>query len=85
MVMEKAASELIQVKVTTRASSNRITTEGMPDGSILYRIYVTIVPENGKANDAVIRLLAEQFHLSKSSFDIIKGRTSRNKTIRITP
>ena len=45
---------------------------------------VTAPPEDGKANQAVIALLAEAWHLPKSSFDVIKGQTARAKTIRVT-
>lgn len=44
---------------------------------------VTAPPEDGKANDAVIALLADSWHLPKSSFDIIKGGGARTKTVGI--
>jgi uncharacterized protein (TIGR00251 family) len=44
---------------------------------------VTAPPEDGKANQAVIALLAETWRLPKSSFDVIKGQTARAKTIRV--
>ncbi len=44
---------------------------------------VTAPPEDGKANDAVIALLADQWHLPKSSFTVIKGATARGKTLGI--
>ena len=42
---------------------------------------VTAPPEDGKANDAVIALLAEQWRLPKSSMCVLKGAASRNKTV----
>ena len=51
------------------------------DGAL--RAQVTAPPEDGKANAAVIALLAEQWRLPKSSFDVIKGQTARAKTVRI--
>jgi len=44
---------------------------------------VTAPPEDGKANDAVIALLAETWRLPKSSFDIVKGASTRTKTVRV--
>lgn len=44
---------------------------------------VTAPPEDGKANAAVIALLAEAWRLPKSSFDVIKGQAARAKTIRV--
>ena len=45
---------------------------------------VTAPPESGKANAAVIALLAEQWRLPKSSFDVIKGQAARAKTVRVS-
>jgi uncharacterized protein len=45
---------------------------------------VTAPPEDGKANAAVIALLAEAWRLPKSAFDVIKGQTARAKTVRIS-
>ena len=44
----------IQVKVQSKARSNRLEVD---DG--VFRIYVTAVPKDGKANNAVIELLAK--------------------------
>jgi hypothetical protein len=51
------------------------------DGAL--KAEVTAPPEGGKANDAVIALLAEAWRLPKSSFDVIKGQAARAKTVRI--
>lgn len=52
------------------------------DGGL--KVQVTAPPEDGKANAAVIALLAEQWRLPKSSFDVIKGQTSRAKTVHVS-
>jgi uncharacterized protein (TIGR00251 family) len=44
---------------------------------------VMAAPEDGKANEAVIALLAEAWRLPKSSFDIVKGGSSRIKTVSV--
>lgn len=44
---------------------------------------VTAPPEDGKANDAVIALLAEAWHLPRSTVTVIKGATARGKTLAI--
>jgi len=44
---------------------------------------VTAAPEDGKANDAVIALLAETWHLPKSSFGIVRGASARTKTVSV--
>lgn len=66
------------VRVTPKASRNAITCEA---GAI--RVYVTTVPEDGKANVAVVKLLAKAMGVPKSRLELIRGATSRDKTFRI--
>lgn len=73
----------IAVRVTPKASSNRFTVEEQGDGSYLVRVYVTTVPEDGKANKAVIKLLAKELGVAKSSLSIIKGLKDRNKLVQV--
>jgi len=68
----------ISVRVTPKAARNRITNK---DGEI--RIYVTCVPEGGKANMAVAKLLARALGVPKSRLELLRGATSRNKVFRI--
>jgi uncharacterized protein len=67
----------VKVKVNARTSELR----ALPDGS--WVAAVTASPVDGKANDAVIRLLANHFRVPKSSISIESGLTSRQKRIRI--
>jgi uncharacterized protein (TIGR00251 family) len=69
----------ISVRVTPRASSNRI--ELGDDGSM--RVYVTAAATNGQANKAVIELIAKKLHVAKSAIVIIRGESSRNKSLEI--
>lgn len=71
------------VRVTPKASSNRITVEEQGNGSYLVRVYITTVPEDGKANKAVIKLLAKEMGVAKSSLAIIKGLKDRNKLVQV--
>ncbi|MEC3862408.1 DUF167 domain-containing protein [Mesobacterium sp. TK19101] len=68
----------IALRVTPRASRNRVTVE---DGQV--RVYVTVVPEDGKANAAVQKLLAKQLGVAKSRLTLLRGATSRDKVFRI--
>ena len=72
------SGQQITVRVTPKSSSNRIVVQGDD-----IRVYVTAVPENGKANDAVIKLLAKASGVPKSRLSIIRGATSRDKVIQI--
>lgn len=69
---------LIAVRVTPRASRNKITV----DGDVL-RIAVTTVPEDGKANAAVVKLLSKALGIAKSKLVLVRGATSRDKLFRV--
>lgn len=69
----------LALKVTPNARRNEIT--GYKDGVI--QIKVAAPPEKGKANKALIDLVAETLGIRKSSITIIKGETSRNKVVLI--
>lgn len=72
----------ITVKLTPRASSNRIgSIQKTLDGVDHITAYVTAPPEDGKANEALIKLLAKHYKVAQSSIKIIKGLTNRNKLL----
>jgi uncharacterized protein (TIGR00251 family) len=75
--------QALYIRVTPQASVNQIKREEQADGSVLFKVYVTVPPEDGKANDAVIKLLAKHFGVAKSHIEIIRGHTHRNKVIMV--
>ena len=66
------------VRVIPRARQNTVTDDGC--GNL--RVYTTAVPADGAANAAVIKMLARHFDVPKSSIQIIRGATSRDKVIQ---
>lgn len=75
---------LLRVKLTPKAKSTKITGAILDEqGEKWLKISVTAVPEDGKANEALIKLLSKTFRLSKSSFHLVSGHTSRFKTIEV--
>ncbi|MEP2532744.1 DUF167 domain-containing protein [Shimia sp.] len=73
-----APGDTFSVRVTPKASRNRITVQ---DGAI--RVYVTVVPEDGKANAAVQKLLAKALGVSKSRLTLVRGHTARDKVFQL--
>lgn len=74
----------LSVKLTPKASANRV--QGVmadENGSLVLKVAVTAVPEHGKANQALIALLAKQWKLPKSAFTIESGTTDRHKILLI--
>ncbi len=68
----------IQVKVKPNSRTEEVSQEG--DSFI---VKVKEPPKEGKANQAVIKLLAEHFGVSQSQVRILSGFRSRNKVITI--
>ena len=72
----------LDIRVQPRASRNAIEIDGKhPDVKIIVR--VTAAPESGKANDAVVALLAKRLGVPKRSVQIVRGHKSRDKRISI--
>ena len=67
------------VRVTPKASRNRIVLD--EDGMI--RVYVTTVPEGGKATAAVVKLLAKAIGVAKSDLTLVRGATERTKVCQV--
>lgn len=52
-------------------------------GGVALKISVTAVAEDGKANEAVLRLLAKTLKRPRRDFSVVVGATDRNKVIHI--
>lgn len=69
------------LRVTPKASRNAVAApeaEGNP-----LRVYVTTVPEGGKANAVVLKLLAKALGVPKSRLTVVRGATGRDKVVEI--
>ncbi|NQT82468.1 YggU family protein [bacterium] len=78
-ITQDASGVIIPLRVQPKASSDRIM--GEHSGSL--KVAVSAPPESGKANQAVVKLIAKALKLSKSSITIVAGQTSREKKIHI--
>ncbi len=75
----------VALRLTPRASRDRImgaATEA--DGSVVLKVQVTAIPEDGKANAALLKLLSKTWKIPKSDMDIVLGATDRRKVILIS-
>ena len=74
----------LAVRLTPKAGRDGI--EGLKptaDGGVELAVKVTAVPENGKANDALLRLLAKRLKLPVSRLQLVAGTTDRHKQVLI--
>ena len=78
-IEKRGASALIHVKLKPRASHNRV--EGLSEGRLV--VAVNVPPVHGEANRALIGLLSKAISRNKRSIEIIKGTSSRYKTLKI--
>ena len=74
----------VRVRLTPRASANRVVgLVAEADGGVALKIMVTAAAEDGKANDALVALIARAWHLAKSTIAIVAGAADRRKTLHI--
>ena len=74
----------VAVRLTPKASRNAIA--GIAEagqGEAVLKVMVTAVPEAGKANEALIKMLAKEWGVAKSSISLVAGATDRNKILHI--
>ena len=76
---EKDGAVTLDIAVKPRSSREGI---GPVQGDRLC-VAVNAPPVDGKANEAVVRVLAETFKVARSAVTIVRGETGRKKTIRI--
>ena len=73
----------VAVRVTPKAAQNDVPSViAGADGPRL-KVRVTAAPERGKANTAVLKLLAREWDAPQRDFEIISGATRRDKTIHV--
>lgn len=70
-----------EVRVTPKASRNEVTIDSLSPPRL--RVKVTIVPEGGKANAAVIKLIAKEIGVAKSRITLLKGSSGRDKLMLV--
>ena len=84
MITNTEKGFLLSIKVVPNSGSTQIKDVVKDaEGKEFLRVFVTCIPEKGKANKEVIKLLSKELKLPKSSFSIVTGETSHYKKILI--
>ena len=75
----------LSLKVTPNAKKNEVTADVIDMfGMRCLKVKVNQQPEDGKANPAVIELLAEYLGVKRNKIRITVGEHSRNKIVEVT-
>ena len=75
---------LLSLRLTPKSSKDALEAiETLSDGRRVLKARVRAAPEDGKANLAVLRLLADQLDCPIRALSLTSGATSRAKVIRI--
>ncbi len=74
-----AAGSVLPVQAQPRARRNGVV--GEHAGAL--KVAVTQAPEKGKANDALIKVLADALDLKRSQIELLSGDTNTRKTFLI--
>jgi uncharacterized protein (TIGR00251 family) len=75
----------IRLRLKVQPKARRDAVAGFapdPDGQVL-KVSVGAPPEDGKANAAVIALLAKALGVAKSAISVVSGATDRRKVVEI--
>lgn len=74
----------LSVRLTPKASKNRFGSVAMlADGSAYLKAYVTTIPESGKANKSLVKMLSKSCKLPAGNISVASGATNRNKQLLI--
>lgn len=73
------AGARIDVRLRSRGPRNQLM--GMLDGVLQAR--VTAPPIDGKANEALCRLIAKRIGMAPSKVAVLRGKKSRNKVVEV--
>ena len=75
-----ARQAMLAVKVVPRAAHSRV--EGWQGDTLKVRLQAP--PVEGKANAALVALLAQALGVGKGNVDILRGESARTKLVRVT-
>ena len=80
-----ATADGVRLRLKVRPQARRTGIDGVVpdrDGDAL-SVSVTAAPEDGKANAAVIALLAKALGIARSTISVTQGAAARRKTIHV--
>lgn len=80
IILNPVGKTHLRVKVTTKQPRTEYMST-LGDGTL--KIRLKAVPEKGRANEELVRFLAEELGVEKNTIEVISGATDTVKLIRI--
>ncbi len=75
---------VLHIRLTPKGGRDAIDgIEPLSNSQSVLKVRVRAVPEDGKANKALIKLIADTLDCAASSIEIVSGATARIKTLKI--
>ena len=75
---------VLHIRLTPKGGRDAIDgIEPLSNGQSVLKVRVRAVPEDGKANKALIKLIVDTLDCAASSIEIVSGATARIKTLKI--
>ena len=71
------------VHLTPKASRDHVGACVVGPNGVVLKVRVRALPDKGKANQAVIKLLSKWLNVPKTSLELLSGSRSRQKCIKI--
>jgi uncharacterized protein (TIGR00251 family) len=79
-----AEGACVALRVTPRAASTRVQgVEVDGAGKVHLAVRVSAPPESGKANAALIRLLARRWRMAQRELEVVSGAGARHKVLHV--
>ena len=78
MIKQTSDGILVNIKIVPNSSKNDIVLEDE-----FVKVKITAQPIEGKANKALIEFLSKKFKVPKTSIEIVKGETNKEKTLLV--
>jgi uncharacterized protein YggU (UPF0235/DUF167 family) len=76
----------LRIRVHARPGGRRDGIEGLraeADGGVALRVTVRAAAEDGKANAAIVKLLAQEWGLARASLSLVAGAKDRRKSFHL--
>lgn len=81
MLRESKMQKSLKISVIVKPNAKKVSVEKIDDQT--YRISVKSPPTEGKANEAVIKAIAEHFSVAPSSVQIVRGFKGKRKIVKV--